>query len=323
MTALPRVPLGATGLAVTRLILGAAPIAGLYRPVSAAQAQATLEAAWAAGIRAFDTAPLYGAGLSEQRLGAFLTGLPRAEYVLSTKVGRLVVPAEAATEQAAIFAGAPPLGTVRDYSRDGVRASLEASLMRLGADRIDVALVHDPEDHMAQALDEAIPALAELRSAGVIAAIGVGMNYPDLALRFVTEAEVDVVLIAGRYTLLNTSAAAALLPECRKRGVAVLLGGVFNSGILAGAGAGATYDYQAAPAEIASRAQRIAEICARHRVPLGAAAVQFALGHPAVTAALVGAQAPAEAREDAGYLSAAVPAALFAELAGEGLIPAP
>jgi D-threo-aldose 1-dehydrogenase len=319
VTALPREPIGATGLAVTRLMLGTAPLGGLFEPVSDADAQATLEAAWAAGIRGFDTAPHYGVGLSEQRLGAFLAGLPRDQYVLSTKVGRLLVPAGGKVEGVESFYGTPRLTRVRDYSRDGVRASLEASLERLGADRIDVALVHDAEDHMAEALDEAIPALAELRSAGVVSAIGVGMNFPDLAERFVTEADVDVVLIAGRYTLLNTSAAVSLLPACQRRGVAVWLGGVFNSGILAGAG---TYDYAAAPAEVAGRARQIAAACARHGVPLAAAALQFALHHPAVTAALVGARAPGEVREDVSYLAAEVPAALFGELAAAGLIPA-
>jgi D-threo-aldose 1-dehydrogenase len=319
MTALPRRPVGATGLAVTRLMLGTAPLGGLFEPVSDAAAAATLEAAWAAGIRSFDTAPHYGVGLSEQRLGAFLAGQPRDQFVLSTKVGRLLVPADGEVEGAESFYGTPRLTRRRDYSRDGVRASLEASLQRLGTDRIDVALVHDPEDHLAQALDEAIPALAELKSAGVISAIGVGMNYPDLAERFVTAADLDVVLIAGRYTLLNTTAAATLLPACQRRGVAVWLGGVFNSGILAGAG---TYDYAAAPPEIAGRARQLAAACARHGVPLPAAALQFALRHPAVTAALVGARTPAEVRADAGYLTAGVPAALFAELASAGLIPA-
>jgi D-threo-aldose 1-dehydrogenase len=312
MTALPQLPVGATGLAVTRLMLGTAPLGGLFEPVSDAAAAATLEAAWAAGIRAFDTAPHYGVGLAEQRLGAFLAGRPRDQYVLSTKVGRLLVPAGGEVEGAESFYGTPRLARRRDYSRDGVRASLEASLERLGTDRIDVALVHDPEDHLAQALDEAIPALAELKAAGVISAIGIGMNFPDLAERFVAAADLDVVLIAGRYTLLNTTAAASLLPACQRRGVAVWLGGVFNSGILAGAG---TYDYAAAPAEIAGRARQLAA--------LPAAALQFALRHPAVTAALIGARTPDEVRADAGYLTAEVPAALFEELAGAGLIPTP
>jgi D-threo-aldose 1-dehydrogenase len=319
VTDMPRQPVGSTGLAVTRLMLGTAPLGGLFEPVSDAAAAATLEAAWAAGIRGFDTAPHYGVGLSEQRLGAFLAGRPRAEYVLSTKVGRLLVPAGEPVEGAESFYGTPRLTRRRDYSRDGVRASLEASLERLGTDRIDVALVHDPEDHMAQALDEAIPALAELKSAGVISAIGVGMNYPDLAERFVAAADLDVVLIAGRYTLLNTTAADSLLPACQRRGVAVWLGGVFNSGILAGAG---TYDYAAAPDEVSERARQIAAICARHGVPLPAAALQFALRHPAVTAALIGARTPGEVRADAGYLAAEVPGALFGELAAAGLIPA-
>jgi D-threo-aldose 1-dehydrogenase len=319
---LERRALGGSGLRVTRLMFGAAPIGGLFEPVTERDARATLEAAWTAGIRAFDTAPHYGAGLSETRLGAFLAGLPRGEYVLSTKVGRLLVPDAAADDGADGFYGAPRLGRVRDYSRDGVLASLEASLTRLGTDRADVVLIHDPDDHAAQALNEAFPALAELRSAGVIGAIGVGMNQAPLLEWFVTRADLDCVLVAGRYSLLDTSAAAALLPACWERGVAVLVGGVFNGGILADPGPGATYDYRPAPAEVAERARRLQAACAGIGVSLGAVALRFVLRHPAVTAAVIGARSPEEIREDAGFLSAAIPDDLFAELAAEGLLPA-
>jgi D-threo-aldose 1-dehydrogenase len=319
--AIPRRAIGG-GLTVTRLMFGAAPIGGLFEPVSDETAQATLEAAWAAGVRGFDTAPHYGVGLSEQRLGAFLAGRPRGEYVLSTKVGRLLVPADGDVDGAEGFYGTPRLGRVRDYSRDGVLASLEASLSRLGTGRIDIALIHDPDDHLAEALDGAYPALAELRSAGVIGAIGVGMNRAELIEWFLARADLDVILVAGRYSLLDARAGVSLLPECRRRGIGVLVGGVFNGGILADPAPGATYDYQPPPAEVLDRVSRLRTACAGYGLPLAAVAMQFVLRHPAVTAAVIGARSPAEIAQDAGYLAAAVPGRLYDELARDGLIPA-
>jgi D-threo-aldose 1-dehydrogenase len=320
---LPTAPLGTSGVRVTRLMFGGAPIGGLYAAVADDTAMATLSAAWDVGIRAFDTAPHYGAGLSERRLGAFLAGRPRGEYVLSTKVGRLLQPVAAAAghaDEADIFSGAPRMARIRDYSRDGVRASLDGSLERLGLDRIDIALIHDPDDHAPDALEGAYPALAELRSQGVVGAVGVGMNHAEMLRWFLPRADLDCVLVAGRYTLLNQRAAVALLPECLRRGVSVLAGGVFNSGILADPAPGATYDYRPAPADVVSRAQRIRAVCARHGIPIGAAALQFTLRHPAVTAAVVGARSPGEIIDDSGYLAAPVPGALFDELAAEGLL---
>jgi D-threo-aldose 1-dehydrogenase len=321
---IPCVPLAATGLEITRMVFGGAPIAGLFAPVSAADARATLEAAWACGIRAFDTAPHYGAGLSEQRLGEFLGGKPRHQFVISTKVGRRLVAAGAEAQPAGAegFYGAPHLSRVRDYSRDGVLASLEDSLDRLGLDRIDIALIHDPDDHAAAALDGAFPALAELRAAGVIGAVGVGMNQASLLEWFVRRADLDCVLVAGRYSLLDGQAAATLFPTCQRRGVAVLAGGIFNSGLLVRPGPGATYDYAPAPAALLDRACRIASVCARHGTAIGAAALQFVLAHPAVTAAVVGVRSPAEMAQDAGFLTARVPDGVWAELAAEGLLPA-
>jgi D-threo-aldose 1-dehydrogenase len=329
---LERVPeasgkIGRTGLHVTRLVFGGAPIGGLFAPVAEDDALATLEAAWAAGIRAFDTAPHYGVGLSERRLGRFLAGRPRAEYVLCTKVGRLLVPADDEVDGAEGFYGTPRLTRVRDYSRDGVLASLEGSLRRLGTDRVDIALIHDPDEHGPQALGEAYPALAELRDQGVIGAVGVGMNQVEMLEWFLPRADLDCVLVAGRYTLLDTRAAASLLPECARRGVAVLAGGVFNSGVLAAApGPDATYDYQPAPPALIDRARRIGAACARRGVPLGAAALRFTLRHPAVTAAVVGARSPGEIRDDAGYLSGSPPGGADAPLpapASDAPLPAP
>jgi D-threo-aldose 1-dehydrogenase len=317
------VPLASTGLQITRMVFGGAPIGGLFAPVSAAGARATLEAAWACGVRAFDTAPHYGVGLSEQRLGEFLGGKPRDQFVISTKVGRRLVAAsaDAPPDGADGFYGAPRLSRVRDYSRDGVLASLEASLTRLGLDRIDIALIHDPDDHAAEALDGAFRALAELRTAGVIGAIGVGMNQAPLLEWFVRRADLDCVLVAGRHSLLDGQAAATLFPACQHRGVAVLAGGIFNTGLLVRPGPGATYDYAPAPAALLDRAHRIATVCARHGTAIGAAALQFVLAHPAVTAAVIGVRSPAEMTQDAGFLAACVPDGLWAELAAEGLLP--
>ncbi|HEV2372264.1 MAG TPA: aldo/keto reductase [Streptosporangiaceae bacterium] len=314
------VKLGRTGLHVTRMVFGGGPIGGLFAPVRERTARATLEAAWSAGIRAFDTAPHYGVGLSEQRIGSFLRGLPRDDYVLSTKVGRLLVPTEEDVEGAESFYGTPRARRVSDYSRDGVLASLESSMARLGTDRIDIALVHDPDDHMEQALDEALPALADLRAGGVVGAVGVGMNSSAPLHWFVSRADLDCVLVAGRYTLLDTEAARMLLPECQRRGVAVLAGGVFNSGILAD-GPGATYDYATAPGEITRRAKRIHARCIRYGVALPAAALHFTLAHPAVTAALVGVRKPTEIISDVSYLHTEVPVALYEDLTAEGLLP--
>jgi D-threo-aldose 1-dehydrogenase len=316
---LARVQLGRSGVRVTRLVFGGGPIGGLFAPVDEQTAQATLAAAWDAGIRAFDTAPHYGAGLSERRTGAFLRGLPRDEFVISTKVGRRLVPTDEDVEGAEGFYGTPQLTRVRDYSRDGVLASLDDSLDRLGLDRVDIALIHDPDDYAASALDGAYAALAELRSAGMVGAIGVGMNQAAMLEWFVQRADLDCVLAAGRYTLLDTSAARTLFPECLRRGVAVLAAGVFNSGVLARPGPGATYDYAAASPDVVARAARIRAVCERHGLPVGAAALQFALAHPAVTAAVVGARNPAEVTEDVGYLAEPMPAGLLRELAAEGL----
>jgi D-threo-aldose 1-dehydrogenase len=295
------------------LMFGGAPIGGLYAPVSDEAAAATLQAAWDAGIRAFDTAPHYGVGLSERRIGDFLAGRPRAEFVVSTKVGRRLVPAVGPGSADGVddFYGTPELRRVRDYSADGARRSLEDSLRRLRLDRVDIALIHDPDDHMAEALDGAYSALAGLRADGAVGAIGIGVNSASLAAWFVSRSDLDCVLVAGRYTLLDDSAARSLFPLCRSRGVAVLAGGVFNSGILAG---GTHYDYALAAPGVLARARRIAEVCAHYDVPVAAAALRYVLRNPAVTAAVVGARTPEEIRADAGYLSFPIPDALWAEL---------
>ena len=294
------------------LVFGGAPIGGLYEKVSEDEAQATLAAAWDAGIRAFDTAPHYGVGLSEQRIGRFLAGQPRDSFSVSTKVGRILVPAPGPVEGVDDFYETPALSRVRDYSGDGVLRSLEDSMRRMGLDRIDVALIHDPDDYMIMALDAAYPALAALRAQGVVGAIGAGMNSAESLAWLVARADFDCVLVAGRYTLLEDSATAVLFPLCQQRGVTeVLAGGVFNSGILAG---GDHYNYAPAAPEVAARVRHLSDVCARYDVPLPAAALRYVLRHPAVTAAVVGARSPAEVSADVGYLTAKIPDALWDEL---------
>jgi D-threo-aldose 1-dehydrogenase len=318
--ALPLRRLGRSAVSVTELSFGGAAIGGLYTEVSEYDARAAVDAAWEGGIRAFDTAPHYGLGLGERRLGEALRRRPRDEYVLSTKVGRLLEPAAPGPDGALgrdTEGFAIPARYVRrlDYSADGVLRSLEASLDRLGLDRVDVALIHDPDDHGEQALREAYPALERLRAEGTVRAIGVGMNQAAMLTRFVTDTDIDVVLVAGRYTLLDKSAARELLPAALRRGVSVIAGGVFNSGILAAPGAGATYDYQAAPDELIERAARLAEACERFGVPLRAAAARFPLTHPAVASVLIGLRGAAEVSDALALRSLDIPAALWDSLA--------
>jgi D-threo-aldose 1-dehydrogenase len=289
-------PLGRTALRVTRLGLGTAPLGGPYEDVDEEAAQDTVRAAYDAGVRLFDTAPLYGFGLAERRTGAALRALPRDEIVLSTKVGRLLQ---------------PELHAELDFGYDATLRSLEGSLTRIGLDRVDVALVHDPDDHYEQARDGAYRALERLRAEGVVKAIGVGMNQTGLLLRFAQECDVDCLLVEGRWTLLDGSAGDTLLPLCAERGIAVLAGGVFNSGILAGRG---TYDYRAVPPSVGERARRLDEVCERWGVPLRAAALQFPFRHPAVASVVVGCRSPSEVEEDVALFKVDVPAGLWEEL---------
>jgi len=289
-----------------RLGLGTAPLGGLYDAVADDTAYAVVARAWELGIRYFDTAPYYGSGLAEQRLGAALHDHPREAFAVSTKVGRLLRPGKSD------FQDGPPLEAYFDFSRDGTLRSLAESLGRLGLDRVDVALVHDPDDSYEQARDEALPALAQLRDEGVVGAIGVGMNQSELLCRFAREADVDCFLLAGRYTVLDRSGGAELLPLCAERGIAVIAGGVFNSGVLAG---GDTYNYAPAPPGIREQVRQLHATSARWKVPLQAAAVQFPLRHPAVRTVLVGCRTPEEVAEDVRLSELALPDELWAELA--------
>jgi len=298
---------------VTGLGLGCAPIGNLFTAVSDDVAVATVNAAWDAGIRYFDTAPLYGHGLSERRLGAALRSRPRDQFTLSTKVGRLLRPADASAPTT-IFAGVDDLMPVFDFSHDGILRSLEQSLVRLGTDHVDVAFVHDPDDHQDAALMTAFPTVLRLRDEGVIRAVGCGMTDAVLLDRFVERVDLDCVLLAGRYSLLDRSGAERLLPHCAEREVGVILGGVFNSGILIDPDALASYDYAPASADVLARSRLLRDRCAARGVALPAAALQLAMSHQAVTSVVVGARSPAEVAEDVRHASAAIPDALWAEL---------
>lgn len=291
---------------------GGAPLGNLFEPIDEQIARDTVDAAWEAGIRLFDTAPLYGNGLSERRLGDALRDHPRDSYVLSTKVGRLLRPG---TDPGSLFRDTPELHPVFDFSRDGVLRSFESSLERLGIDRIDVVHLHDPDDHLDQAIAEALPALVELRNQGVIGAVGCGMNATAPLIRILAEADLDVVLIAGRYTLLDRSAGSELLPLCCERKVKVIAGGIFNSGLLADPDANGTFDYVEAPSEIVERALLLAHRCRTYNIPLAAAAIQFVLRHPAITSVIFGVRSRREIETDVSAANMKIPDALWDELA--------
>jgi D-threo-aldose 1-dehydrogenase len=325
------VKVGRTSVGVTRLGFGGAPIGNLYSEVSDVEARGAVDAAWDAGIRYFDTAPHYGLGLSERRLGAALADRPRDEYVLSTKVGRLLAPADGVGDdiEAGGFAVPATHRRVWDFTADGIKRSLESSLDRLGVDRVEIVYLHDPDDHWEQAASEGFPALAELRAQGVVGAIGVGMNQWEMPARFVRETDVDVVMLAGRYTLLEQHALPEFLPLCQERGVSVVAAGAFNSGLLARPEVpqDAKYDYAAAPPELVNRASRIAEVCERYGVTLPQVAIQFPLGHPAVSCVVIGSRTADQMRANAEHFEVAVPPSLWEELRAEGLlgeeVPAP
>lgn len=314
--------LGGSGVRVSALGFGGAVIGNLYREVSEATAAETVAAAWDAGIRYFDTAPHYGLGLAERRLGAALAGRARHEFSVSTKVGRILEPVPnpgRAHDAAGGFAVPADFARRWDFSADGVRRSLESSVDRLGLDRVDLVLLHDPDEHWARAVAEAYPALHELRSQGVVGAIGVGMNQWQMLRRFVTDTDVDAVMLAGRYTLLDPSGE-PLLDECARRGVSVLAAGVFNGGVLAtdDPAAHAVYDYLPASQQVVGRARRMVEICRRHGVALPQAAIAHAARHPAVASVVLGARSPEEVRRNAELFGAPVPDELWEELAAAG-----
>lgn len=307
-------------LDVTSLGLGSAPLGGLFSPVSDADAEATVARAWSLGVRFFDTAPLYGFGLAERRLGAFLRHQPRESYVISTKVGRLLRTGDGGATEDEHYKATPRERPVFDFSYDGVMRSVEESLARLGLDRVDVLLVHDPDDHYDEAVTGAFRALQRLRGDGTVKAIGAGMNQSDMPVRFAEAVPVDCFLLAGRYTLLDQGALDALFPVCTTKNIGILLGGIYNSGILANPHTGAKFNYQDADAALVERALALDTLCRKHGTDLKAAALQFCLAHPAVTVAVMGARNAAEVADNIAMSEQSVPLAFWQELRAKNLV---
>ncbi len=328
-----RAPSGAT-LSFTELGFGCAPLGNLYKAVSDKDANATLDAAWKAGIRYYDTAPLYGLGLSETRLNAFLRGKKRSDYILSTKIGRVlhVCPPAERTGIGKFF-NTPSRKEEYDYTYDGVYRSLEASFERLGIDSIDILFAHDLDifthgsaetrDHYMKILfDSGFKALRKLRDEGVVKAIGAGINEVEACRMLARGGDFDLFLLAGRYTLLEQEAALdSLLPLLQERGIGIVLGGPYNSGILAtGAKPGARYNYDPAPKAVLERVKKIEAVCKAHKVKLPEAALRFPLTHPCVVSVIPGAVSPKEVALNVKTMSAKLPKALWKDLKAQGLV---
>lgn len=322
MNPLEKVSLGRSGLAVTRLGLGTAALPGLYSAVDRADAVASVRGALAKGLNFIDTAPMYGHGLSEELVGEGLAGVPRDSYVLSTKVGRLLEPISA-DELARLksegqWKNLSPHRWYFDFSYDAVMRSFEASLKRMKVDRIDVLLIHDPDEHWPQAIGEAYPAVAKLREQGLVKAIGAGMNQWEMLKRFAEEGDFDCFLLAGRYTLIDHTSLAHFLPLCERKNISIIIGGPYNSGILAG---GSTFNYVPAPAELLEKVAAIRAVCDRHGIDIKAAALQFPFGHPAVASVIPGARSEAELAENLRLSSLPIPTSLWEDLRRAGLLP--
>jgi len=319
------------GLVPSLIGFGGAPLGDLYGHLDEVTAQDTVRAALAAGINLVDTSPLYGHGLSEHRIGAALRSVPRESVIVSTKVGRWMQAGKPKRDGSG-YAGGLPHPAVIDYSYDGAMRSFEQSLLRLGTDHIDILLIHDVdvwthgdkmEQRFAEAMDGAYRALEKLRSSGAVKAIGVGVNEAEMCVRFARTGDFDVMMLAGRYSLLEQGALPEFLPLALEKKIAVMLAGVFNSGILAtGAGAGAFYNYKPAPPEVLARVARIEAVCASHDVALPQAALAFCAAHPAVATIVLGAVTPHEVARNLDLVARPVPAALWSDLKAEGLLAA-
>jgi D-threo-aldose 1-dehydrogenase len=305
--------------------VGGAPLGNMFEVVEEAAARGALDRAWESGVRYFDTAPHYGSGLSEHRFGEALRDRPREDFVLSTKVGRLLVPDPGRPDNPPFVQGGP-FRVEYDYGYDGALRSVEDSLQRLGLARFEIAFIHDvgADAHgeawrtvFDLAMDGAARALVRLRDEGTIKAWGLGVNLTEPCELALERSDPDVFLLAGRYSLLNQPALDRLFPACQARGVHVVVGGPFNSGLLAG---GYTYDYRAAPEPMIARRDAIGRVCRRHGVDIRAAALQFCAGHPVVAAVIPGARNAAEVRENAALMAAPIPSDLWAELKAEGLL---
>jgi D-threo-aldose 1-dehydrogenase len=320
-----RAIVGKTSLSVPRVGIGTAPLGNMFRAHTDAEADAVLASAVALGLRYFDTAPLYGHGLAEQRVGRAVAGLPRDEVIVSTKVGRLLR-ADAPRDESQFFEGkpfyrdVPPVGPVFDYSYDGIMTSVEESYERTGLDRFDMLLLHDPDDHLPAASTTGYRALAELRASGTTRAIGAGMNHAPAMTRLLDACDLDVLLVAGRYTLFDQEAMDELLPLCEERTASIVVGGVFNSGILIDPSPGTRYNYVPASAEELARANRIKAVCARYEVALPAAALQFPFAHPRVCTVLIGFRSIGQLEQNLAWLDAPIPADLWTDLKVEGLL---
>jgi len=313
--------IGKTALQVTRMGMGGAALGGLYHEVSDADATAAVGAAVALGVNHFDTAPLYGHGLSERRMGEELRKVPRESFVLSTKVGRVLVPAKGKVESF-WFDHPAPFEPVFDFSYDGVMRSFEDSLKRLGLERVDILYIHDPDDNYDEALLGAYPALARLRSEGVVSAIGAGMNQAEMLARFAREGDFDCFLLAGRYTLIDQSGLAELLPLCERKKISIVVGGPYNSGILAGGAlSGSKFDYKSAAPEVVAKVHRVQGVALRHGISLKAAALQFPLAHPAVVSVIPGARSATEVEENFRLMAVEIPGDFWQELRAERLLP--
>jgi D-threo-aldose 1-dehydrogenase len=320
MNPFEQVSLGKSNLVVTRLGLGGGPLAGLFTEVPEDQAIATVRWALQAGVRLFDTAPLYGLGKSEDRIGRALQGVDRDSYVLASKVGRILVPDETALQGE--YVNTPPVRANFDYSYDGVLRSHEESLRRLHLDRIDILHIHDPDDHFDDVMRGAYPALHKLREQGAIRAISAGMNQPEMLARFAREADFDCFLLASCYTLLVHSAIRELFPICLEKHIGVIIGAPYNSGILAtGAQPGARFSYKPASPEIMDKVTKIESVCRSWNVPLKAAALQFPLAHPAAVSIIPGSRSEVELEENARMLSVPIPSEFWSDLKHRKLLP--
>lgn len=309
---------GRAGLTVSRLGVGTAPLGGLFTSVSDDEVDALIERAFEVGLSYFDTAPFYGSGSSERRLGKALRKVPRSSFRLSTKVGRILVPGK--TEGKTGYVDLDPFNPVYDYSASGIRRSFDSSLERLGLESIDIAYIHDPDDHLDQAINEAYPALDAMRKEGLVSSIGIGTNLAEIGTRFVRETDIDVALVAGRYTLLDQIGLDEFLPEALRRDVSVLGAGVFNSGVLINPVEGATYNYAPAAPEVLAKAQQIHDAIRPYGVSVAAVGLQFPLRHPAVKAVLTGVRTAAELESNVTEFGAAIPQEVWADLESLGLI---
>jgi D-threo-aldose 1-dehydrogenase len=321
---------GGSEISFTTLGFGSAPLGNYLRPLDEKDCDATLEAAWECGMRYFDTAPLYGFGLSELRVGRLLKKVDRADYIISTKVGRLLEPCAPEDVNSGFFIDTPQLRFIYDYSYDGIMRSYEESLKRLGIDNVDILYVHDVDAfaHGGREGSEAAiqglidkggwRALTELRDSGTVMAIGAGVNEWEPCARLLEVADPDLFLLAGRYTLLEHEPLEKLFPQCARQGAGIVIGGPYNSGILAGL---STWNYAEAPDDVVARVRAIDAVCQAHDVPLVRAALHFVAAHPLVVSVIPGGQNVHETEQNAVLLEEEVPAALWADLKVKKLIP--